>query len=420
MIYTENSSTVKRQSILYYNGLQHMVHIYEGRTYATQPSTSGEISCRYSEFNKTAGGSDDFIHFLPDDVSSWKYDGECVILGRKTNRWIKTPIDGIQRWYYYFYADAETDAPVRLYMHGRSIMGSHPTDYFLDIEEFGPTVDESVFTMPDSQCISESVVGPVLKNGFNGFKRRINANEVSYCDDMPDEITINEELPKSFTWRDVDGVLQMPRDQATCGSCWAESVANAISAQVSLAKGSTQVSIQQIMDCTWSSNSHACLGGSPDESMKVLIDNRTILVSEEEYPYLGIGGRCRNTTTAKSDKPIARLTKCLKARPETEYIKKALYKYGPLSITIISTSAFAEYDGETVFKDEQCNNVTEQNLNHCVLLTGWKIINGEEAWEIQNSWSDTWGKDGYGYISTDPNYDCGIHIFPFLPIIEFE
>ena len=59
--------------------------------------------------------------------------------------------------------------------------------------------------------------------------------------------------------------------------------------QIKYEKGSIKLddflkySIQQIMDCTWSSNSHACLGGSPDESMKVLIDNRTILVSEEEY-----------------------------------------------------------------------------------------------------------------------------------------
>jgi C1A family cysteine protease len=61
-----------------------------------------------------------------------------------------------------------------------------------------------------------------------------------------------------------------------------------------------------------------------------------------------------------------------------------------------------------VFDDPACRGA-DNDLNHAVLLTGWKVIDGREAWEIKNSWSPYWGDNGYLYIqSENQENNCGV------------
>jgi C1A family cysteine protease len=61
-------------------------------------------------------------------------------------------------------------------------------------------------------------------------------------------------------------------------------------------------------------------------------------------------------------------------------------------------------------------NWTKNVDDHIVLLTGWAVHEGKSYLEIQNSWSEFWGADGYGYI--DEEYDCGIYAMAVLPHIK--
>ena len=73
---------------------------------------------------------------------------------------------------------------------------------------------------------------------------------------------------------------------------------------------------------------------------------------------------------------------------------------------------------EGVIVDETCTG-SAGDLVHEVLLTGWKVIDGVEAWEIKNSWSDMWGNDGYIYIqSKDQEHNCGVTTDAKIPIIK--
>ena len=53
------------------------------------------------------------------------------------------------------------------------------------------------------------------------------------------------------------------------------------------------------------------------------------------------------------------------------------------------------------------------NLDHAVTAVGYGNEDGEEYYIVRNSWSASWGEEGYIRISTKPGKDgkgiCGIH-----------
>mmetsp|Transcript_34503 Transcript_34503/g.89378 ORF Transcript_34503/g.89378 Transcript_34503/m.89378 type:complete len:95 (-) Transcript_34503:679-963(-) len=44
-----------------------------------------------------------------------------------------------------------------------------------------------------------------------------------------------------------------------------------------------------------------------------------------------------------------------------------------------------------------------EETNHAVLLTGYGVENGTPYWEVQNSWSTTWGEKGFFRIVRGEN-----------------
>jgi len=341
-------------------------------------------------------------------------------LGRAAHTWRKDKIMDVDNWYYIFYADKETLEPIRLFQHGLSIRGSHATDYVFDFEEFGPTIDETAFYIP-TYCHNISTGGPSKNARKHRFSNDISSlkqtNVSNFCPMIP---TLNGTVPEEFSWRDHPGVLSMPRDQASCGSCWAQAAANAISSQFALRTNSTThraISVQQIVDCTWGLTNYACDGGETDQAFQFMIDNRTIIVPEDEYPYLGVAGKCQNTTHTNQVTKLGYVSKCWETpQKNEEQLKLALYQKGPIAVAILaSLPSFSKYQGG-LYDDPQCNSDAE--LDHCVLLTGWKKFGDDWAWEIQNSWSDTWGDHGYGYIRHGFDHDCGVTMNAFLPVIE--
>ena len=284
--------TNKRQVEDVYNGLQRTIYIIKGvsKKFQIQPNVDHE-SCIYADLNES---TDDITEYLPTSNDDYKYLGEDVRLGRKVHAWeyrVKMPVSD---WFYRFYADYETLEPVQLWNHGASIRGSHPADYFFDIYEYGTKVPEEVFTFP-TKCLKKDTAGPSLGSDF-GYKRALNKNE-DYCPQK--EVKYDGKLPDNFSWRDVPNVVSMPRDQANCGSCWAQAGAVTISSQVSMMMNkSTQISVQQIVNCTWDENNHACQGGETDISFSILKKKQLKLALEEDYPYLGVGGYCPSETAS--------------------------------------------------------------------------------------------------------------------------
>ena len=395
-----------------------------------QPNTSDQISCMFSNINST---EDQLVEYLPNlQDGSWVYDGETVVLGRFCHVWTKKNVADNPRWFYKFYVDRDTLVPVRYWNSGRSIRHSHPTDYYFDIEEFGASVDPSVFVVTPSECRNSDTGGPVrehmLGHDISGRKRaRSKPSEKCPIDESMVPKIDDKDLPASFTWRDFPGVLQMPRDQSNCGSCWAEGAANAISGQFSLLNNGTagQASIQQIMDCTWGGINYACSGGETDDGYKIMVDQKMMIYSEKDYPYIGVAGYCQKWNKSMGYTPLGFVKRCWQVPMKDDAaLKKVVYGRGPVAVAILaSLDSFVglEPNQEKPYFDEKC---TEDAVSdHVVLLTGWKTFpDGSWGWEIQNSWSDQWGTDGYGYIiGSEVNgkkYNCGITNDAFMPEIE--
>ncbi|XP_052890864.1 procathepsin L-like [Anopheles moucheti] len=102
---------------------------------------------------------------------------------------------------------------------------------------------------------------------------------------ISDEIvSSSNELPETIDWREK-GFKTAPANQKTCGSCYAFSVAYAISAQLMKHIGRVElVSEQQMVDCSTATGNLGCGGGSLRNTLKYL-EQAGGVMREVDYPY---------------------------------------------------------------------------------------------------------------------------------------
>jgi hypothetical protein len=81
--------------------------------------------------------------------------------------------------------------------------------------------------------------------------------------------------------------------------------------------------------------------------------------------------------------------------PTVLELKTALIEHGPLVAPIYYDDCLANYRGG-VFNEKDLGMI-----NHVVLLVGWD--DEKEAWLIKNSWGETWGEKGFGWIKYGSN-----------------
>jgi len=435
-IQVDTKSNPNRYSENTYNGRAMTIHYLHQRKFTIQAHSENGVkndTCYFSDINPDESGaySDKFIEYLPSDDSKWDYKGIFVTLGKRCHMWELNEPQPRDDWVYRFYVDNETMEPVRYFQRGKSIRGSHPTDYYLDFEEFGTTIDESEFYTPTT-CINASDPDPGPKKYSNDIslpKHSVPKNDYTfepldqpYCKNITQIANIST-LPEEFSWRDYP-IVPTVRDQANCGSCWAQAATEALSAQFSLIKGTrVSTSAQQMVDCAWQEPTNlACNGGEGYAGYNQYIKKNISITTEEEYSYIGVAGYC---PTAQPSNILGRVTGCSQFKeqhdPKHTLLKQALYKYGPLMVSIrAGVDPFVSLSkDEPYYSNQEFCDVTSWDANyvdHGVLFTGWKKHNGKTYLEIENSWSTFWGSEGYGYI--DEEFDCGIESMVLIPQVE--
>lgn len=237
---------------------------------------------------------------------------------------------------------------------------------------------------------------------FSGFELH------TKCDKMQ---TSDVSLPATIDWRQRDAVTEV-KDQGQCGSCWSFSSTGALEGIYSIMnKILYSFSEQELVDCSSGPTygNHACNGGLMDNAFQYTIDNG--LCKEDEYPYTAEKGSCDSSRCT----PTVKINKCYDVPPNNELALKEAISFQPVSVAIEADTKYFQSYKSGVLTGDSCGTT----LDHGVLVVGYGTENGQDYWLVKNSWSASWGDEGYIKIgrsdSTNSPGVCGIAMQPSYP-----
>lgn len=262
---------------------------------------------------------------------------------------------------------------------------------------------------------------------FMGFdlqtqKLREKVSDYIDTDDYADQSV--EMFPDSLDWRELGAVTNV-KDQGSCGSCWAFSTTGSLEGAYQVKTGVLKsFSEQQLVSCDMLENGgtggdHGCHGGMMDDAF-MFVANNNGLCTEEDYPYTSgtskKNGECY--TTCKEDK-LSDIAKYVDVRPKSDESLMTALMTGPVSVAIQANQLKFQLYKSGVLKATDCGD----ELDHGVLVVGWGVENDIPYWIVKNSWSESWGDNGYILLErmTTENKGsgtCGILSCPSYPILQ--
>lgn len=224
----------------------------------------------------------------------------------------------------------------------------------------------------------------------------------------------SHEQVHSRDWR-KKGVVTAVKDQGQCGSCWSFGTTETIESHYAIKTGHLAVlSEQQILDCTPNpqqcGGTGGCGGGTPELAYTRLIKLGGH-ASEWTYPYRSYFGNNFKTCSfnATQTVPVATLSDYV-VLPSNEYepVLEAVANIGP-TVIAVDASAWSSYESG-VFTG--CN-ATSVDLDHAVVIEGFGTDSQYgDYWLIRNSWSPSWGENGYIRLPRSSKTQCGTDYTP--------
>lgn len=251
--------------------------------------------------------------------------------------------------------------------------------------------------------------------GENQFINTTYENEFSQMNHFTykktnDNILDFDDLNKSeVDWRKEHKVSSV-KNQGQCGGCWAFSSVGSIESAWAISHNVLyNLSEQELIDC--SSENHGCEGGSMDLAFQYVIENG--LCSNSSYPYTAQDGSCDSNC-----KSLVKISNYSDIVENNENMLERAVQHQPVSIAIQANKRSFQMYQSGIYSDLDCGF----KLDHGVLLVGYGYDKTYDMdyWIVKNSWSTSWGENGYIRIQKGINDErglCGIAMAPSVPIV---
>lgn len=218
----------------------------------------------------------------------------------------------------------------------------------------------------------------------------------------------SSKLPESVDHTVTGGVAPVT-DQKKCGSCWAFSATASIEfCHWKKTRRLLQLSQQELVDCAtgiW--GDLGCNGGWPARAFRYVHSEGQML--NEDYPYVGKDERCKKDKR----KVVATTEEAISVQPKCP---SALMKAASERVVsvLLDAESFRLYK-TGIMDSSSCGII----MDHAVNLVGYGTDEkGNNFYKIRNSWTDSWGEDGYIRIANDMKEGtgpCGILQQPTYP-----
>lgn len=243
-----------------------------------------------------------------------------------------------------------------------------------------------------------------VMNGFRG-----STNFSNGCGHFTPPLNIKlTDLPDQVDWR-TEGYVTPVKDQGQCGSCWSFSTTGSLEGQHFRKTGKlVSLSEKNLMDCD--KGNDGCDGGFPSRAFEYIIKNKGI-DTEESYPYEPEVGRCE----FKRQDVGANEVSCMAIKSESEQdLQSAVATQGPISVGIDASQSSFQFYRSGVYEESDCSTT---QLDHAVLVVGYGSENDQPYWLVKNSWSTSWGMDGYIRMARNEGNMCGIATKASFPTV---